>query len=400
MISSAGLRLPQSALRFLFRHYSGALNVDKLHTFHHKDLSIVRVKPEERRPQPKADEPLGFGSFFADHMLEMDWDIEKGWTSPEIHPYENLSLDPSCKVFHYAIEIFEGMKAYRGVDNRIRLFRPELNMERMRRGAIRSALPDFDGTELLRCIKELVRLDQDWIPHAKGTSLYIRPTMIGTEKSLSVRHSNSAKLFVITGPVGAYFNTFHPISLLADAQFVRATEGGVGAYKMGCNYAPTVKVSEEAEKECCEQVLWLNGPDHRVSEAGAMNVFMHWKNEKGEEELITPSLHSGVILPGVTRQSILDLAHEMGNLKVTEGDFNMSQVLRASKEKRIYEFFGAGTAVVISPVNKIVYRVDGRQEVIELPVLNEEKTLTRRLFKKIDDIQHGRESRPEWTEEI
>ncbi|PIO74599.1 branched-chain-amino-acid aminotransferase 2 domain protein [Teladorsagia circumcincta] len=138
-------------------------------------------------------------------MLDVDWSSDGGWTRPKIRPYENFSLDPACKVFHYATELFEGLKAYRGDDDRIRLFRPQLNMERMRRTARRAALPDFDGDELLQCIEDLVRVDRAWVPREKGASLYIRPTLIGTETSLGVQYSNKAKLFVITGPVGAYF---------------------------------------------------------------------------------------------------------------------------------------------------------------------------------------------------
>ncbi|KJH43432.1 aminotransferase, class IV [Dictyocaulus viviparus] len=212
-------------------------------------------------------------------------------------------------VFHYASELFEGLKAYRGIDGHIRLFRPQLNMERMRRSARRAALPDFDGSELLQCIRELIRIDEAWVPHQKGASLYIRPTIIGTDPKLGVSPSQQAKLFVITGP---------PISLFADAQYIRAAKGGVGAFKMGCNYAPTMHVGVQAIKKGCHQVLWLYGAKHyacclslvfpnlevkvpatylidffHVTEAGAMNIFMYWKNEYGEDELITPSIESG-----------------------------------------------------------------------------------------------------------
>ncbi|EPB79008.1 branched-chain-amino-acid transaminase [Ancylostoma ceylanicum] len=343
-------------------------------TFYHKDLQIKEAKPDQRRPLPKEGDQLGFGALFSDHMLETDYTGSE-WTKPIIHPYGNFSIDPASKVFHYACELFEGMKAYRGEDGRIRLFRPELNMARMRRSAARSSLPDFDGKELLECIKELIRLDQAWVPTQKGASLYIRPTIIATEPMLGVHTSKTAKLFVITGPAGAYFNTFAPVSLLADPQYIRAAKGGVGAFKMGCNYAPTLKLGEVAKEKGCHQVLWLAGPEHHVTEAGAMNVFLFWKNEQGEDELITASLESGIILPGVTRQSILELSREMGGFKVTERDFTMNELMKAIKEKRVHEMFGAGTAVVVTPIDRILYDIEGREEELKLPLMDSEKSL-------------------------
>ncbi|KAK6041044.1 putative branched-chain-amino-acid transaminase, partial [Cooperia oncophora] len=322
----------------------------KVPTFYHNDLRVTQLEPEKRKPLPKKE--LGFGNIFSQHMFEVDWSSE----GEVIYQFQ---------VLHYATELFEGMKAYRGDDDRIRLFRPQLNMERMRRTARRAALPDFDGDELLKCILELVRVDQAWVPKEKGAALYVRPTLIGTEPGLGVLLSNKAKLFVITSPVGAYFkHGFKPIKLLADAKFVRAAKGGVGAFKMGSNYAPTLGVAAaEAETNAASwssQGLWLSEKNSYVTEAGAMNVFLHWKNEQGEDELITPSLESGLILPGVTRHSILELAREMGKVKVTERDFTMEEFRKAAKENRIYEFFGSGTAVVVSPVDKILYKIDGR----------------------------------------
>lgn len=232
---------------------------------------------------------LVFGHQFADHMLEVDWAESEGWTKPKISELKNFSFHPATKVFHYAIELFEGMKAYRGFDGVIRMFRPEKNMERMRSTAARSSLPDFDCDELIECIKKLVSIDSDWVPKPNASSisqsptLYIRPTIIGTDPNLGVSKSTKAKLFVITGPVGPYYKTgFKPVSLLADPQFVRAFIGGTGSYKMGCNYAPTIHIQSMAvEKYNCQQVLWLYGEDEQMTEVGTMNIFMMWKNLKG-----------------------------------------------------------------------------------------------------------------------
>ncbi|KHJ87551.1 aminotransferase, class IV [Oesophagostomum dentatum] len=266
-------------------------------------------------------------------------------------------------------------------------------------------LYDVDGKEERLEISQLdaaksLRLDNKWVPYQKGASLYIRPTMIGTEPNLMVDYSSTAKLCVIAAPAGAYFDSFKPISLLANPKFIRAAKGGVGAFKMGCNYAPTMQLNEEAKRKGCHQVLWLAESEHYVTEAGAMNFFVYWKNEEGENELITASLETGLILPGVTRQSILEIAREMGGFKVTERDFTMNELRKAVKENRVYEMFGAGTAVVVSPVNMILYDVDGKEEKLEIPQLDAAKSVMQRLFKAITDIQYGRASRPGWTVEI
>ncbi|KAL6733192.1 hypothetical protein Aduo_003859 [Ancylostoma duodenale] len=169
-----------------------------------------------------------------------------------------------------------------------------------------------------------------------------------------------------------------PVSLLADPQYIRAAKGGVGAFKMGCNYAPTLMLGEVAKQKGCHQVLWLAGPEQYVTEVGAMNVFMYWKNERGEDELITASLDSGIILPGVTRQSILELSREIGGFKVTERDFTMKELTKAVKENRVYEMFGAGTAVVVTPIDRILYNNGGREEELKIPLMDSEKSLMQR----------------------
>ncbi|CAM5999086.1 unnamed protein product [Sphagnum balticum] len=208
------------------------------------------------------------------------------------------------------------MKAYRGKDNVIRLFRPDRNMERMRNSAERCSFPDFNGDELLSCIKKLIQLDADMVPpnRIKNSSLYIRPTMIGQEGMLGVSSSKEAILYVITGPVGPYFPTgLKPVTLLADPKFVRAWPGGSGDRKLGSNYAPTLAISKFAEKKGCQQVLWMFGDE--ITEVGVMNIFVFLINEKGEKELVTPPLEDGLILPGVTRISLLELARSWANLK-------------------------------------------------------------------------------------
>jgi len=241
---------------------------------------IIIKKTERGNPKPDPDK-LVFGASFSDHMLTIKHSNKSGWEKPVIEPLKELSIHPGAKVLHYATEIFEGMKAYRGDDGKIRLFRPDLNMKRMLTSAERSVLPTFDGNELLECIKKLIQVDADWVPSSKSSTLYIRPTLIGTEPTLGVGPPNESLLFVVTGPVGPYFPTgFKPVSLLADTVHCRAFPGGMGAYKAGSNYGPTIYVNKMAQAQGCQQILWLHGDKRYITEVGTMNVFMYLKNKK------------------------------------------------------------------------------------------------------------------------
>lgn len=203
------------------------------------------------------------------------------------------------------------MKAFRGDDGKIRLFRPEANMARFLRSADRASLASFDPDELLKCLKKLITIEADWVPSWELSSLYIRPTFMGTEPTLGVNPSNECHLFVIVSPVGCYFGTkIKPVSLYADPNCVRAWPGGAGCFKLAANYAPTLSIQKTAEAKGCQQVLWLYGDDHQITEVGAMNVFVYLINDKGEKELVTPPLSQGVILPGVTRDSVLAITRE------------------------------------------------------------------------------------------
>ncbi|KAM9746555.1 branched-chain-amino-acid aminotransferase, cytosolic-like isoform 3-T3 [Menidia menidia] len=353
-------------------------------SFKAADLTVERNPACKPKPDPST---LLFGKQFSDHMLTISWSEQDGWEAPQIKPFQNLSLHPATSALHYSIELFEGMKAFRGEDNHIRLFRPMLNMERMHRSADRSCLPLFEKEELLKCIKKLVEIDQEWVPHSQEASLYIRPTFIGTEPSLGVSRPSRAMIFVIVGPVGPYFATgsFNPVSLLADPSFVRAWRGGVGAYKMGGNYGPTIAVQNEAQKQGCQQVLWLYGEQEEITEVGTMNLFIYWTNDKGERELMTPPL-DGIILPGVTRQSLLDLGRDWGEFTVTERTMGMKELLGALDAGRVLEVFGAGTACVVCPVGSLLYR----GKTYQIPTMQNGPDLAKRFYKELTDIQYGR----------
>lgn len=362
-------------------------------SFRSEDLQITLTD----KPSPKPDnEKLKFGANTSDHMLEIDWTLEHGWGTPHIKPVAPLQIHPAAKVLHYASELFEGMKAYRCIDNKVRMFRPMENMQRMARSAKRTALPDFDQTEFLKCIKKLISIDQEWVPYSQKCSLYVRPTFIGTEPTLGINASNMAKLFVITSPVGPYFPTgMKPVSLLADPQYVRAWPGGCGNYKMGSNYAPTTAIQSIAnEKYGCQQVLWLFGDDHQLTEVGTMNLFVYWINELGEEELITPPLETGLILPGVTRKSLLELSRQWDEFKVSEQVITMKRFTKALNEGRVKEVFGAGTACVVCPVSKIIYLGQ------ELNIACDAKeSLTQRFYRVINDI-HFYRTPHQWMEAV
>ncbi|CAL8288017.1 unnamed protein product [Boreogadus saida] len=353
-------------------------------SFKASDLVIERNTAPSPKPDPST---LVFGKQFSDHMLTIDWSDKDGWEAPQIKPFQNLSLHPASSALHYSIELFEGMKAFRGVDDRIRLFRPMHNMERMHRSAERSCLPLFDKAELLECIKKLVEVDQEWVPYSLDASLYIRPTFIGVEPSLGVSRAGKAMLFVIVGPVGPYFATgsFNPVSLLADPSFVRAWRGGVGAYKMGGNYGPTIAVQDVALKKGCQQVLWLYGEQEEITEVGTMNLFIYWTAENGEKELVTPPL-DGIILPGVTRQSLLDLSRAWGEFKVTERRMDMKELLGALDAGRVLEVFGAGTACVVCPVGSLLYK----DKTYQIPTMQNGPDLAKRFYKELTDMQYGR----------
>lgn len=292
-------------------------------------------------------------------MLSIEWTASEGWLPARITPYQNLSLDPASCVFHYAFECFEGMKAYKDKSGNMRLFRPTKNMERMNKSSARIALPTFDQPAMIDLISKFVALEKRFIPDARGYSLYLRPTMIGTQRTLGVGPPGSALLYVIASPVGPYYPTgFKAVSLEATDYAVRAWPGGVGDKKLGANYAPCILPQLEAAKRGFHQNLWLFGEEEFVTEVGTMNMFVALENKDGQKELATAPL-DGTILEGVTRDSILSLAREKLTKEgwiVSERKYTMGEVAEAAKEGRLIEAFGAGTAAVVSPVRNIAWK--------------------------------------------
>lgn len=360
-------------------------------TFKHAGIKVNRTK----RPVKKVHETMNstdipFGTHFTDHMLICNWSSDKGWERPRIEPYRDVQISLASTGLHYASQCFEGLKAYYGVDGKIRLFRPMENMKRMKNSAEAASLPEVDGEEFLKCLKDLLRVDREWAPKEEGCSLYIRPVLLGTEPYIGVRASSSALLYCIICPVGPYFKSgFQPISLYADPNAVRAWPGGVGDAKIAGNYAPTIRVQKAAAEKGCNQVLWLLGEDDHITEVGTMNVFILWINDEGEAELATPPL-DGTILPGVTRKSVLELARSWGSYKVVEKVLTMNDIKLSVKKGKMREMFGTGTACVVQPINKILYH----DEDINIPVMRD--GVAARANKELLDIQYGRIRGHEW----
>jgi len=264
------------------------------------DASSIDIKLSSSLKGKPANEGLVFGKEFSDHMLEIDWTSGSGWHNPVIKPYENFSMSPAASSLHYGMQCFEGMKAYRDNHGEIRMFRPDLNMARMNSSMSRLSMPTFDGVQFLECIKDLLRVEREWIPQEQGYSLYIRPTGVSTQPTLGVGAPSSCKLYVILSPVGPYYpEGFNPVKLYADKKCVRAWPGGTGDVKIGGNYAATIAPQMEAAAKGYTQCLWLFGDQNEVTEVGTMNFFVLWEKPDGSRELITAPL-DGTILPGVT----------------------------------------------------------------------------------------------------
>ncbi len=347
-------------------------------------IRVTPADPNRMKPKPKDESTLGFGKIFTDHFFIMNYDEGRGWHGPSIEPMRPLYLDPASMCLHYGQEIFEGMKAYRGDDESIFLFRPEENIKRMNRSADRLCMPQVDETLFMEALKQLVLLEKDWIPRGEGTSLYIRPTMIATEVALGVHPSNRYLFFIIVGPVGAYYpEGFSPTKIYVSEKYTRSTPGGVGDRKAAGNYAASLYASREASEMGYTQVLWLDAKERKyIEEVGTSNIFFVIG-----DNLITPPL-SGSILPGVTRDAVIRLAQSWG-VNVLEEQLSMDEILRAEADGTLKEVFASGTAAIVSPVGQIFFR--GKEYVI-----GEGKTgsLTEKLYNEILQIQYGDKEDP------
>ena len=353
------------------------------------DIKIQKTTAPKEKPAKGAK--LGFGKIFTDHMFIMNYTEGKGWHDACIVPYGKLSLDPSCMVFHYGQEIFEGLKAYKGADGKARLFRPDMNAKRSNMSNERLCIPEIPVEDYIQAVKAIVKVDEDWIPEDDGTSLYIRPFIIATDEFLGVAPSKTYLFIIILAPSGAYYeNGLAPVGIWIEDDYVRAVKGGIGFAKTGGNYAASLAAQVKAHDDGYSQVLWLDGVERKyIEEVGAMNIFF-----KINGKIVTPMLN-GSILPGVTRNSVIQMCKSLG-LEVEERRISVDELVKAAKTGALEECFGTGTAAVISPVGKLRFKDD----VFEING-NEIGEVSQKLYDTITGIQWGKiEDTFGWTVDV
>jgi len=341
----------------------------------------IRIDPIADTSPVTLPEPLGFGKVFTRRVFTRHFEAGRGWHDATIGPRSSIDLDPGAHLLHCGQAIFEGTKAYRQPDGRLALFRPEDNAERFNRSAERLAMPPIEPAEFVAGIEALLALENAWAPHGDGASLYIRPVMVATEATFEVRASRTYLHYIVLSPVGPFFaGGFQPVAVRVEEQHVRAAPGGTGAAKTIGNYAGSLVATESARAAGYQQVLWLDATERRfVEEAGAMNVAFVY----GGSEIVTPAL-SGSILRGITRDSVLRLAPDLG-YPVREARLDVNEVVADIESGRITEAFCMGTAAVIVPIGRIGHH--GRDAVVGGGAAGPVAT---RLYRALTDIQYGR----------
>lgn len=347
-------------------------------------IKFESIPEVELKPKFKSEANLGFGKLFTDRMLVIEYK-NGNWGTPTIKKYAPIVIDPSAIVLHYAQEIFEGQKAFSTPDGHINLFRPERNAIRFNSSARRMMMPELDPEVYLAGLKELIKLEKDWAPKSPGTSLYIRPTMIGTEPGLGVRPSKDYLFYIILSPSGPYFpEGFQCVRIFVSEFYIRAAPGGTGSAKTGGNYAASLLVGREAEKYGCSQVLWLDANYKKyVEEVGASNIFFVY-----EDIIYTAPLTSGTILPGVTRDSTIRLAKD-GGMTVKEEALSIDDIIEGIHTGKISEVFMSGTAASIAPVGSLYYQ--NEEHIINNFEIGD---ISRKLYRQLIDIQYGRVEDP------
>lgn len=329
---------------------------------------------------------LSFGQTFTDHMFVCDY-IDGAWVDPRIIPYQPIQMDPSSSVLHYGQAVFEGMKAYKDDNDRVWLFRPEDNHARINKSAVRLAMPEFPKDLFMNGMNELVSMDSDWIKPGVGNSLYVRPFIFANQAGVSASASNRYSFMIICAPVGTYYSG--EINVLVSEKFSRAASGGVGYAKAAGNYAAAFYPTQLAQKEGYQQIIWTDASTHEyLEESGTMNVFF-----RIDDTLITAPT-TDTILDGITRKSVIQIAKDAG-ISVEVRPVKVTEVIEAHKAGRLKEIFGAGTAVVVSPISGIGFQ--GQKYV--LPTI--ENSYAAMLKEKIVNIQYNKGEDPyQWRKEV
>jgi branched-chain amino acid aminotransferase len=345
------------------------------------DIKVTKTTAPKEKPDWSS---LGFGDYFTDHMFVMDYFGEQGWHNARIIPYGPITMEPSAMALHYAVEVFEGMKAYYCQDGQIRLFRPLENARRLNNSAARFCMPPFPEEDFVKAICELIKLEADWVPHEEGTSLYIRPFMFSDQSNVGVRLPHQFKFYVILSPVGAYYKEgLNPVSIYVEDEYVRAAKGGTGFTKCGGNYAASLIAQKKAKELGYTQVLWLDGAERKyIEEVGTMNVMF-----KINGEIVAPELGDSV-LPGITRKSALQLLSSWG-LKVTERKISVDELLAAARDGSLEEAFGTGTAAVISPIG--LFNIHGEKLQVGDGKIG---PIAQKLYDTLTGIQWGKIADP------
>ena len=342
------------------------------------DIKITRT--ETPKAKPAAGQKLGFGKIFTDHMFVMNYTEGQGWHDARVEPFHNISLSPAAMVYHYGQEMFEGLKAYKGDDGEVYLFRPDMNAKRTNASNERLVIPQLPEEDFVQAVKAVVDVDRDWVPTEPGTSLYIRPFIIATDEFLGVAPSKTYLFMIILAPSGAYYESgLAPVGIWIEDEYVRAVRGGMGYAKTGGNYAASLIAQQKAHDAGYSQVLWLDGVERKyIEEVGAMNIFF-----KINGTVITPELN-GSILPGITRNSVLELCRSWG-YPVEERKISADELIEAQRNGTLEECWGTGTAAVISPVGKLRY-------VDEVMTINGGNIgeLSQKLYDTITGIQTGK----------
>ena len=343
-------------------------------------LDIKITKTACPKAKPADESKLGFGKVFTDHMFIMDYTVSEGWKDARIVPFENISLHPASTVLHYGAEIFEGLKAYRIADSSVQLFRPEENMKRLNSSAERLCLPTIPVEDALQALTAFVKVEEDWVPHTSGASLYLRPFLYGNDPHLGVHTVQNATFVIIASPSGSYYaEGLNPVKIMIEDEDVRAVRGGTGYAKCGGNYAASTRAGDRAAKKGYSQVLWLDGVERKyIEEVGAMNVMF-----KINGEIVTPAL-TGSILPGITRKSCIEVLKSKG-YKVSERLISIDELKTAMADGSLEEAWGCGTAAVVSPIGMLMYKD------VEYPVCEGKiGSTTQMLYDTLTGIQYGR----------
>ena len=342
------------------------------------------------KPKPTDESKLGFGSIFTDHMFIMEFNGDKGWEHARREKFHDIAVSPAANVFHYGQEVFEGMKAYYN-SGEIFIFRPDMNAKRINNSLQRLCMPKINEEDFVEAVKKFVEVEKEWVPKSDGTTLYLRPFVIGLDSKLGVHPSSNYYFMIIAAPGGAYYaRGIAPVSIWVEDEYVRAVRGGVGFTKTGGNYAASLLGQEKAEEHGCEQTLWLDGVERKyIEEVGSMNICF-----KIDGKIVTPMLN-GSILPGVTRDSVITLCKDFG-YEVEERRVSLDELMKAADSGKLEECFGTGTACVISPVG---YLVNKDKKI----VINEGKigSLSQKLYDTLTGIQYNKlEDKHNWRVKV